>query len=66
MTPLSASDYHQLAISEMDSGNLSAARRSLALSIPPGVANFQTVRNVYVPLRINGQRWGDFEIAYVI
>lgn len=27
---------------------------------------FQTVRNVYVPLRINGQRWGDFEIAYVI
>lgn len=26
----------------------------------------QTVRNVYVPLRINGQRWGDFEIAYVI
>jgi methyl-accepting chemotaxis protein len=28
--------------------------------------NYQTVRNVYVPLRINGQRWGDFEIAYVI
>jgi methyl-accepting chemotaxis protein len=26
----------------------------------------QTVRNVYVPLRINGQRWGDLEIAYVI
>jgi methyl-accepting chemotaxis protein len=24
------------------------------------------VRNVYVPLYINGQRWGDFEIAYVI
>lgn len=28
--------------------------------------NYQTVRNVYVPIRINGQRWGDFEIAYVI
>lgn len=27
---------------------------------------YQTVRNVYVPLRFNGQRWGDFEIAYVI
>ncbi len=26
----------------------------------------QTVRNVYVPLRINGRRWGDFEVAYVI
>jgi methyl-accepting chemotaxis protein len=25
-----------------------------------------TVRNVYVPLRINGRRWGDAEIAYVI
>lgn len=23
-----------------------------------------TVRNVYVPLHINGQRWGDFEVAY--
>ncbi len=28
--------------------------------------NYQTVRNVYVPIRINGQRWGDFEVAYVI
>jgi methyl-accepting chemotaxis protein len=27
---------------------------------------FTTVRNVYVPLRINGRRWGDAEIAYVI
>jgi methyl-accepting chemotaxis protein len=27
---------------------------------------YKIVRNVYVPLRINGQRWGDFEIAYVI
>ena len=27
---------------------------------------YNIVRNVYVPLRINGQRWGDFEIAYVI
>ncbi len=27
---------------------------------------YQTVRNVYVPLRINGQRWGDFEVAYII
>lgn len=27
---------------------------------------FKTVRNVYVPLRINGRRWGDAEIAYVI
>lgn len=26
----------------------------------------RTVRNVYVPLRINGRRWGDFEVAYVI
>ena len=27
---------------------------------------YKIVRNVYVPLCINGQRWGDFEIAYVI
>jgi methyl-accepting chemotaxis protein len=26
----------------------------------------KTVRNVYVPLRINGRRWGDAELAYVI
>lgn len=26
----------------------------------------QTVRNVYVPLWINGRRWGDAEIAYII
>lgn len=28
--------------------------------------NYKIVRNVYVPIHINGQRWGDFEIAYVI
>jgi methyl-accepting chemotaxis protein len=27
---------------------------------------YYTVRNVYVPLRINGRRWGDFEIAYIL
>ncbi len=27
---------------------------------------YTTVRNVYVPIRINGRRWGDAEIAYVI
>ena len=27
---------------------------------------YNIVRNVYVPLRINGRRWGDFEIAYII
>lgn len=27
---------------------------------------YKTVRNVYVPLWINGRRWGDAEIAYVI
>jgi methyl-accepting chemotaxis protein len=27
---------------------------------------FKTVRNVYVPVRINGRRWGDAELAYVI
>jgi methyl-accepting chemotaxis protein len=26
----------------------------------------QTVRNVYVPLRFNGRRWGDLEIAYIL
>lgn len=25
---------------------------------------YQVVRNVYVPLYINGRRWGDFEVAY--
>ncbi len=25
---------------------------------------YQVVRNVYVPLVINGRRWGDFELAY--
>ncbi len=27
---------------------------------------FKTVRNVYVPVRINGRRWGDAELAYLI
>ena len=27
---------------------------------------YNTVRNVYVPLRFNGRRWGDFEIAYIL
>jgi methyl-accepting chemotaxis protein len=27
---------------------------------------YQTVRNVYVPLRFNGRRWGDLEIAYIL
>lgn len=27
---------------------------------------YHVVRNVYVPLRINGRRWGDFELAYVL
>ncbi len=27
---------------------------------------YKTVRNVYVPLRINGRRWGDAEIAYMV
>ncbi|BDI61108.1 methyl-accepting chemotaxis protein [Qipengyuania nanhaisediminis] len=25
---------------------------------------YQVVRNVYIPLMINGRRWGDFEVAY--
>lgn len=28
--------------------------------------NFETVRNVYVPLRFEGRRWGDLEIAYIL
>lgn len=28
--------------------------------------NYIVVRNVYVPLLINGRRWGDFELAYVL
>lgn len=27
---------------------------------------YEIVRNVYVPLVINGRRWGDFELAYVL
>jgi len=27
---------------------------------------YQVVRNVYVPMFINGRRWGDFEIAYTV
>lgn len=26
--------------------------------------NYVVVRNIYIPLIINGQRWGDFELAY--
>ena len=25
---------------------------------------YHVVRNVYVPIYIDGKRWGDFEIAY--
>jgi methyl-accepting chemotaxis protein len=28
--------------------------------------HYEIVRNVYVPLVINGRRWGDFELAYVL
>lgn len=27
---------------------------------------YKVVRNVYVPLRINGERWGDLELAYIV
>lgn len=27
---------------------------------------YEIVRNVYVPIVINGRRWGDFELAYVL
>lgn len=26
--------------------------------------SYRVVRNVYVPMFINGRRWGDFEVAY--
>lgn len=26
--------------------------------------NYRVVRNVYVPMFVNGRRWGDFEVAY--
>ncbi|RYG85126.1 MAG: chemotaxis protein, partial [Alphaproteobacteria bacterium] len=26
--------------------------------------SYRVVRNVYVPMTINGRRWGDFEVAY--
>ena len=26
----------------------------------------EIVRNVYIPLFINGRRWGDFEVAYTL
>lgn len=28
--------------------------------------DFQVVRNVYVPMIINGRRWGDLELAYIV
>jgi methyl-accepting chemotaxis protein len=28
--------------------------------------NYVVVRNIYVPLRLAGRRWGDFELAYVL
>jgi len=28
--------------------------------------NYNIVRNVYVPLRFEGRRWGDLEIAYIL
>ena len=27
---------------------------------------YKVVRNVYVPLRVNGERWGDLELAYIV
>ena len=49
MTPLSASDYHQLAISEMDSGNLSAAlthaRQAVDLA-PENIACRETLARI--------------------
>jgi methyl-accepting chemotaxis protein len=29
-----------------------------------GEGRYLPVKNVFVPLRINGRRWGNFEIAY--
>jgi methyl-accepting chemotaxis protein len=31
-----------------------------------GAKSDAVVRNVYVPLRINGRRWGDLEVAYIL
>ena len=28
--------------------------------------SYKVMLNVYVPLRINGRRWGDFELAYSV
>ena len=25
---------------------------------------YRVVRNIYIPLVLNGRRWGDFELAY--
>jgi methyl-accepting chemotaxis protein len=31
-----------------------------------GTEGYQSCRNVYVPIFINGRRWGDFEVAYLV
>jgi methyl-accepting chemotaxis protein len=29
-----------------------------------GEGNYLPVKNVFVPLHMNGRRWGNFEVAY--
>ena len=45
----------------------SDAEYMMAVYRHEGIGNGpQVVRNVYVPLIINGKRWGDFELAYIL
>lgn len=43
-----------------------AVYRHTGASSQGGNRDSAVVRNVYVPLRINGRRWGDLEIAYIL
>ncbi len=43
-----------------------AVYRHTGASSQGGNRDSAVVRNVYVPLRFNGRRWGDLEIAYIL
>lgn len=44
---------------------IKASEQDYMMSVYRHEGDGRTVRNVSVPLRINGRRWGDFELAYM-
>jgi methyl-accepting chemotaxis protein len=64
MTKFSARPTGDFTASEQD--YMMAVYRHTGAASAEGNKSETVVRNVYVPLRIKGRRWGDLEVAYIL